>query len=120
MKRISKTLLLLFIISIIVGCQKEEKVDDEIDVKLTNTETYSRIIVSGDEEGAVIKTQAKNYEKSEIIRNETTNMNVVYKYKPIADFVGKDYVIIEIHYNKTGVAEDVDTKTLKINFTVSK
>ena len=73
----------------------------------------------GDEEGAAIKVQAEHYEKSELVRDESTNMNVDYYYKPIAGFVGKDYVIIEVCYNKTGVGP-ADIQTVRINFTISK
>ena len=119
MKNILKTLLLLVTIPFIVSCQKEKTKIDEINVTLKNTESYHQTFVLGDEEGATIKVQAQHYEKSEFIRDESTNMNVVYHYKPITDFVGKDYVVIEVCYNKTGVGP-TDIQTVKINFTISK
>ena len=46
-------------------------------------------------------------------------MNVEYRYKPIVDFVGKDYVVIEVCYNKTGVGP-TEIETVRINFTITK
>ena len=46
---------------------------NEINVTLKNTESYSQTFVLGDEEGASIKVQAQHYEKSELVRDESTN-----------------------------------------------
>jgi hypothetical protein len=81
---------------------KIQGANNETNVTLKNTESYSRTFVLGDEEGASIPTQAQHYEISELVRDESTNMNVEYRYKPTSGFVGKDYVILEIYYNKTG------------------
>ena len=51
-----------------------------------NTESYCQTFVLEDEESAIIKIQAKHYEKSELIRDESTNMNVEYHYKLIVNF----------------------------------
>jgi len=91
----------------------------ETNVTLKNTESYSHNFMLGDEEGATIKVQAEHYEKSELIRDETTNMNVVYHYKPIIDFVGEDCVVIEVYYNKTGI-DITKTEIVKINFTITE
>lgn len=90
----------------------------EINETIKNTDIYSYIFLVGDEEGASIRVQATQYEISEIIRDESTGMNAEYRYKPIADFVGTDYVIIEIYQNKTGEGVS-DIKTVKINFTIT-
>lgn len=91
----------------------------EIDVTLKNTDSYSHIFILGDEEGATIKVQPENYEISELIRDESTNMNVEYHYKPKINFVGKDYVVIEVHYNQTGV-DPMEPEIVKINFSVTE
>jgi len=88
-------------------------------VTLKNTESYSRTFVLGDEEGAIIMYQAQHYEKSELVRDESTNMNVEYHYKPTIDFVGTDYVGLEIYYNKTGEDRFAYIETVKINFTIT-
>jgi len=46
-------------------------------------------------------------------------MNVEYRYKPTSGFVGNDYVILEIYYNKTGENSSAYTETERINFTIT-
>ena len=107
--------------AVFINCDSkyEEKVG-EINVTLKNAESYYYDLnVGGDEEGASIKVQAKHYEKSEIIRDSSTYFGVVYHYKPMSDFVGKDYVDIETHSNKTGEGSPV-VQTVRINLTVTK
>ena len=91
---------------------------NEINVTLKNTESYSQTFVLGDEEGASIKVQAQHYEKSELVRDESTDMNVQYRYKPATDFVGNDYVVLEVYYNKTGEYSSAYTEIVKFNFTI--
>jgi len=103
-----------------VGCKKDnDKKGSETNVTLKNTESYSRTFVLGDEEGATISIQAQNYETSELVRDESTNMNVEYRYKPTSGFVGNDYVSLEIYYNKTGESNSAYTETERINFTIT-
>jgi hypothetical protein len=92
---------------------------NETNVTLKNTESYSRTFVLGDEEGASIAVQAQHYETSELVRDASTNFNVVYRYKPTTDFVGNDYVILHIYYNKTGESSSAYTETERINFTIT-
>jgi hypothetical protein len=92
---------------------------EESNVTLKNTESYSRTFVLGDEEGAAIMYQAQHYEKSELVRDESTNMNVEYRYKPTTGFVGNDDVILEIYYNKTGEDGFAHIETVKLNFTIT-
>ena len=103
------------------GCEHDPKkvqATEEINETLKNTESYQKTLVGGDEEGASIKIQATHYENSELIRDESTNFNVVYHYKPVIDFIGTDFVVIDVTRNKTGVNPEV--QTLKINFTVTE
>jgi hypothetical protein len=44
---------------------------------------------------------------------------VEYHYKPKTDFIGKDYVKINIHSNKTGVGSGY-IQTVTINFMVTE
>jgi len=101
------------------GICKIQGASNETNVTLKNTESYSRIFVLGDEEGASIPVQAQHYETSELVRDVSTNMNVEYRYKPTSGFVGNDYVILEIHYNKTGENSSAYTETERINFTIT-
>jgi hypothetical protein len=78
---------------------------NEINVTLKNTESYSHTFVLGDEEGASIKVQAQHHENSELVRDESTNMNVEYRYKPITDFVGNDYVVLEVYIKQEKVQQ---------------
>lgn len=98
---------------------KIQEVSNETNVSLKNTEVYNRTFVLGDEEGASISVQAQHYETSELIRNESTNMNVEYRYKPTSGFVGNDFVILEIYYNKAGEHSSAYTEIEKINFTIT-
>jgi hypothetical protein len=101
------------------GICKIQGASNETNVTLKNTENYSRTFVLGDEEGASIPVQAQHYETSELVRDESTNMNVEYRYKPTSGFVGNDYVILEIYYNKTGEHSSAYTETERINFTIT-
>jgi len=98
------------------GCGKSQAEEEEIVIK--NTESYYRNLVGGDEEGASIKVQALHYEKSELIRDNSTNFILVYHYKPKNDFVGTDCVVIDVTHNNTGL--DPKTHTVKINFVITK
>ena len=92
---------------------------EESNVTLKNTESYSRTFVVGDEEGALIMYQAQHYEKSELVRDASTNMNVEYRYKPTANFVGNDNVGLEVYYNKTGEPSSAYIEIVRINFTIT-
>lgn len=98
---------------------KIQGASNETNITLKNTKNYSRTFVLGDEEVASIPVQAQHYEISELVRDESTNMNVEYRYKPTSGFVGNDYVILEIYYNKTGENSSAYTETERINFTIT-
>ena len=123
MKRLS-IIALSFVIAIILGGCHEEKIvlnssSESRSVILKNTEEYALdLLISGDEEGAIIKTQAKIFQISELIRDSTTNWSVVYRYKPMASFTGTDYVEIETCTGGEGV-DCNDIKVVSINFTIT-
>lgn len=73
--------------------------------------------MSGDDTS--IPVQAQHYETSEVVIDESTNMNVEYRYKPTPGFVGNNVVILEIYYNKAGEHSSAYTETEKINFTIT-
>ena len=101
------------------GICKIQGASNETNVTLKNTESYTRTFVLGDEEGASIPVQAQHYETSELVRDASTNMNVEYRYKPTSGFVGNDYVILNIYYNKTGENSSAYTEIERINFTIT-
>ena len=115
---------LSFVIVIILGSCHEENVvskasSESRSVVLKNTEEYALdLLVSGDEEGALIKTQAKSFQISELFRDSSTSWRVVYRYRPIANFTGTDYVEIETCTGGEGVGCN-DIKVVSINFTIT-
>lgn len=69
---------------------------DDKDFEVNNTDTHRLHIGDfGDEEGARVLTHPKNFEKSEIARDQTTNWNAMYVYKAKAGFTGTETVRIE-------------------------
>lgn len=74
-------------------------------IKIKNTAEYMHDFkITGDEEGATIKLQATHFSISEIIRNESTNWNVLYHYKPELGYVGTDSVKIETSTGSNGAS----------------
>ena len=94
-KTLSLTLAVFF--SLLVSSCKDQGNPETIIITLTNTETYQYPTVGGDEDGAVIVSQAQHYSVSEIRRNLQTNWVAVYFYQSSPGYVGKDYVELEIH-----------------------
>lgn len=87
---------------VLIGC---DKVPEEKVITLHCCETYTYDFnISGDEEGAVIKQQAKHYELSELVRDSSTNWSVVYRYTPEKGYTGEDYVEIENCTGGEGIA----------------
>ncbi len=122
---LSHFLFILFLIIILFyGCKNDNSVmpisEGDINVTLKNYETYEYPTVGGDEEGAIIKTQARHFETSEIKRNSSTNYVAVYIYKPKLNYVGTDFVEIEIRKGSDGASPPTEIKTIKINFIVTK
>jgi hypothetical protein len=114
--------LLAFFVVLITSCKKDEFPIDKDTIKVTikNSDTYTYSTgIGGDEDGAKITRQAKNYQKSELRRNETTNWVVFYDYKPKASFSGQDYVEIETYEGSNGASPPTTIKTVKILITVT-
>lgn len=119
--------VLLPVVFIFYGCKDDSSITQFSNsgnsgniVEIRNFETYKYPTVSGDEEGATIKVQAKHYDISEIRRNSETNYVAVYTYKPKFNFVGYDYVELEIQKGSDGASPPTEIKTIKINFAVSR
>ena len=110
----------MFILSL-TNCNKEETENlvSEIEVTINNSDDYELdLMISGDEEGATIKTQAQHFQKSELIRDANTNWSVVYKYEPLPNYTGTDFVEIETCSGgeSTGCSS---VETVRINFTIT-
>ncbi len=118
MKVIKTTsILLLFFL---LNCTKEEINTDFIQINNSEEYTYD-LKISGDEEGASILTQALHFEKSELIRNSSTNFNIVYKYKANSNYVGTDFVEIvtcTLGPGNNGIACN-KRDTIRIDFNIS-
>jgi len=98
MKKILKLSFIAICILSLTNCNKEETENlvSEIDVTINNSDDYEiDLMISGDEEGATIKTQAQHFQKSELIRDSSTNWSVVYQYEPLPNYTGMDFVEIE-------------------------
>lgn len=101
----------------LVSCIKciEPIPNERLQVTLKNTDSYTYSTeISGDEEGALIKSQATRFEVSELRRDSTTHFNVIYFYKPKQGFVGIDSVEIEKYQGSNGASPSNDITTVKI------
>lgn len=122
MKIILNVFFMLFLVSLLGSCKEEDNTSPDriVEVTLKNTEEYSYdLMLSGDEEGAVIKTQAQHFERSELIRNESTAWSLVYHYKAIPNYTGADYVEIETCTGSDGGSACAARKLIKISFTIT-
>ena len=121
MKKILKLSFIAICILSLTNCNKEETENlvSEIDVTINNSDDYEiDLMISGDEEGATIKTQAQHFQKSELIRDSSTNWSVVYQYEPLPNYTGMDFVEIE---TCTGGESSgcSNVEIVRINFTIT-
>lgn len=118
----TKILLRLFFIALILwDCERDKTVDEQnlFNVTLKNTEDYTYDFqITGDEEGAMIITQAKHAEVSELVRNESTGWSVVYHYKPLPGYIGNDLAEIETCTGGDG-STCGETRQITIHFKVT-
>lgn len=121
MNRFVKIMFVIVCASFLCNCEKEEIVEknETFHISLKNTEEYIHDFkISGDEEGATIKVQAKHFRISKIIRNESTNWSVVYHYKPETGFIGSDLVEIETNTGSDGSGNG-KTNIVKLFFQIT-
>jgi hypothetical protein len=102
---------------IAVGACQSPTAVETLTVPIASGDTYRHATVGGDEEGAIIITQALHYAISEMRRDSTTNWVATYIYRSAAGFTGRDMVEIEISSSSYG---DSPTKVqrLRIEFDV--
>jgi hypothetical protein len=112
------------LICLFISCENktEPEINNvDVDVTIKNSEVYEyNTGISGDEEGVSIKTQAKNFEISDIVRNASTRFEAVYRYKPKAGFIGADYIELEIITGSDGASLPKNEKSIKILIHVTK
>lgn len=121
MKKILKLLFIASFILSLTNCNNEEldNVVSEVNVIINNSDDYELDLkISGDEEGATIKTQAKYFQKSELIRDSSTNWSVVYKYEPLPSYSGMDVVEIKT-CTGGGSGGCSNIEIVRINFTIN-
>ncbi len=121
MNRFVKIMFVLLCTSFLCNCEKEEIVEknETFLISLKNTEEYIHDFkISGDEDGATIKVQAKHFSISKIIRNESTNWSVFYHYKPETGFIGSDLVEIETNTGSDGSGNG-KTNIVKLFFQIT-
>ena len=121
MNRFVKIMFVLLFTSFLCNCEKEEIVEknETFLISLKNTEEYIHDFkISGDEDGATIKVQAKHFSISKIIRNESTNWSVVYHYKPETGFIGSDLVEIVTNTGNDGSGNG-KTNIVKLFFQIT-
>lgn len=122
MKKFLKLSLILICCVLLINCIKKdepENFDSELNITISNSDKYELdLIISGDEEGATIRTQSQFFQKSKLVRDSSTNWSVVYKYESLPNYTGMDFVEIEtcIGGNSTGCS---NIEILRINFTVT-
>ena len=99
MKKFLKLLLILICCVLLINCIKKdepENFDSELNITISNSDKYELdLIISGDEEGATIRTQSQFFQKSKLVRDSSTNWSVVYKYESLPNYTGMDFVEIE-------------------------
>ena len=121
MKKVLSSFTLYLLISLI-SCENTTDSNLEVftkSVRIKNTETYEyRTGISGDEEGATIKRQAKYYDMSEIVRNADTNWEAVYVYKPEPLYSGTDYVELELSTGSDGASPPANIEIIKIQIQI--
>lgn len=114
--------IITIVLLLIFGCNTtDSNITKKVEhVIISSSETYTyRTGISGDEEGAQIIRQPNHYEISDIIRNETTNFEVVYRYKPATGFTGTDRVELKLSTKPAGnPPTPTRFETLTIEFTV--
>lgn len=91
--------------------------DSDLTVELTKNQ-ICEYMASGGEDGATIKTQAKHFEISEINRGTETGYSAIYRYKPKPNYVGYDFVELEIMSDAVPIDEPYVGKIVKIEFFV--
>lgn len=114
--------LLFTLMAVIISCENEPSAGQiTVDIEMNNSQIFEyRTGISGDEEGARITQQALNYEISEMVRNASTQWEAVYRYKPKANFVGSEEVIIRLEQGSDGASPSNNFTNITITIFVTE
>ena len=118
-----KQLIILILLSLSMTSFKKDEFqidNDTIQVSIKHTESYTYSTgIAGDEDGASIMKQANYFEISELRRNQSTNFEVIFFYKPKTNFTANDYVEIETFEGSDGANPPIKMNTVKILINVT-
>ena len=120
--RKSSSILIMFALISTISC--DNTTDPNLSTRymtasIRSSEAYEyRTGISGDEDGASIKVQAKHFVTSEIARNAATNWEAVYMYKPDPLFSGTDYVELELSTGSDGASPPTYVEIVRITIHV--
>lgn len=90
-----------------------------VEVKIKNSESYSYDLGGfGDEEGASIARQAAYYQTSSLVR-DTGSANIIYHYKPAANYAGTDEVELKSAKGSDGASPNDRITITTIKFTIT-
>lgn len=124
--KISLTILIITTLLFTFGCSDSPTetpdsvikiTDSDLSIELAKNQICEYFCVGG-EDGVTIKTQAKHFVISKINRNSETGYAAIYRYKPKTNFVGYDFVEIEIMPDVVPIDEPYIGKIIKIEFFV--
>ncbi len=113
-------IILIMAVLAITGCEDNSATDDgSLRFVISNSEIFEyRTGITGDEDGATIYQQAEHFAISEIRRNADTGYEAVYFYQSEADFVGNDYVELELSTGSDGASPPTDVETVAIELII--
>lgn len=113
---------IFFLITVgILSCKKDKnEVETEtLEVTLKVNEDYEYDLGGfGDEEGATIEKQSKNFAVSELKRLNA--VGIVYYYKPKLNFIGSDEVILRSERGSDGASPNTEYLYTTIKFQIKE
>jgi hypothetical protein len=112
---------ILLVLSIFSACDLTRVIPEKEDIAVTlnNAALYELDLrASGDEESADIEVQAEHFLQSEILFDESTQWETIYRYRPEVGYVGEDYVEIKTCTGGSGVGCN-HHKLIRITFEVT-
>lgn len=91
----------------------------DINVTISNSQTYTKDVSVGDEEGVSIFQQTEHYSESQILFGPNTNFIHRYTYTPASNYVGPDQVTLLASTGSDGASPNTDFEYITIRFTVT-
>ena len=112
---------ILFLLTLICSCKKENDSTDQqtVNVTIHSNESYKYDLgIFGDEEGAAITRQAMHYQISSAQRSLDFS-KVFYEYKPSLNYTGTDVVELKSARGSDGASANNKIIVTTIKFTIS-